>query len=188
MANITWAKHAVLEAAVRELEWEDRRNRATDPTKCPEKRGVSEGARPHSRSHAREATYPAPNTLERRHEPPPQQVGRARRARPQGTSAPGSATTPAAGTHGPVTRSDRRPSTDRRERALTDWRDSESIRAEFEAREAAGAPVEAPRRDESLRSSAPIMRAPDAVVKHLITKSYSAEIAGGVGCDHVTQT
>jgi hypothetical protein len=40
MANITWAKHAVLEAAVRELEWEGRRNRATDPSKCPEKRGV----------------------------------------------------------------------------------------------------------------------------------------------------
>ena len=65
MANITWAKHAALEAAVRELEWEGRRNRATDPSKCPEKRGLSEGARPHSRSHAREATYPAPNTLER---------------------------------------------------------------------------------------------------------------------------
>ena len=65
MANITWAKHAALEAAVRELEWEGRRNRATDPSKCPEKRCLSEGARPHSRSHAREATYPAPNTLER---------------------------------------------------------------------------------------------------------------------------
>jgi hypothetical protein len=65
MANITWAKHAVLEAAVRELEWEGRRNRATDPSKCLGKRGVSEGARPHSRSHAREATCPAPNTLER---------------------------------------------------------------------------------------------------------------------------
>jgi hypothetical protein len=65
MANITWAKHAVLEAAVRELEWEGRRNRATDPSKCPEKRGVSEGARPHSRSDAREATYPALNALER---------------------------------------------------------------------------------------------------------------------------
>jgi hypothetical protein len=65
MANITWAKHAVLEAAVRELEWEGRRNHATDPSKCPEKRGVSQGARPHSRSGAREGTYPAPNTLER---------------------------------------------------------------------------------------------------------------------------
>jgi hypothetical protein len=48
MANIKWAKHAVLEAAVRELEWEGRRNRATNPSKCPEKRGVSEGARPQS--------------------------------------------------------------------------------------------------------------------------------------------
>jgi hypothetical protein len=65
MANITWAKHAVQEAAVRELEWDRRRNRATDPSNCPEKRGVSEGARPHSRSDAREATYLAPNTLER---------------------------------------------------------------------------------------------------------------------------
>jgi hypothetical protein len=43
-ANITWAKHAVLEAAVRELEWEGRCNRATDPSKCPEKRGVFEGS------------------------------------------------------------------------------------------------------------------------------------------------
>jgi hypothetical protein len=65
MANITWAKHAVLEAAVRELEWEGRRNRATDPSKCPENRGVFKAARPHSRSDEREATYPAPNTLER---------------------------------------------------------------------------------------------------------------------------
>jgi hypothetical protein len=65
MANVTWAKHAVLEAAVRELEWEGRRNRATDASKCPKKRGVSEGARPHSRSDAREATLPSPKTLER---------------------------------------------------------------------------------------------------------------------------
>src|SRR5262245_10075422 len=64
MANITWAKHTVLEAAVRELQWEGRRNRANDPSKCPEKRGVSEAARPHSRSDAREGTYPAPDTLE----------------------------------------------------------------------------------------------------------------------------
>src|SRR5262245_45057924 len=39
MPNITWAKHAVLEAAVRELEWEGRRHSATDPSKCPEKEG-----------------------------------------------------------------------------------------------------------------------------------------------------
>jgi hypothetical protein len=65
MANVTWAKHAVLEAAVRELEWEGRRNRATDPSKCPKKRGVFQGARPHSRSDAREATLPSPKTLER---------------------------------------------------------------------------------------------------------------------------
>jgi hypothetical protein len=65
MANITWAKASVFEAAVRELEWEGRRGRATDPTKCPKKRGVSEGARPHSRFDAREATYPARDTLER---------------------------------------------------------------------------------------------------------------------------
>src|SRR5262245_25545052 len=66
MANLTWAKHAVLEAAVHELEWEGRSNCATDPPKCPEKRGVSDGARPHSRSDGRGATYPAPNTRERR--------------------------------------------------------------------------------------------------------------------------
>jgi hypothetical protein len=65
IANIIWAKHAVFEAAVRELEWGVRRNCATDPAKCPENRDVFEAARPHSRSDAREATYPAPNTLER---------------------------------------------------------------------------------------------------------------------------
>jgi hypothetical protein len=40
MANITWAKHAVRDAPVLELEWEGRRNRTTDPSKCPEKRAV----------------------------------------------------------------------------------------------------------------------------------------------------
>jgi hypothetical protein len=60
MANITWAKHALFEAAVRELEWEVRRNCAIDPAKCPENRGVFEAARSHSRSDARQATYPAP--------------------------------------------------------------------------------------------------------------------------------
>lgn len=64
MANIKWAKRAVLEAAVRELEWEGRRNRATAPPKCP-KRVVLEGARPHSRCDARKAPYLALSTLER---------------------------------------------------------------------------------------------------------------------------
>jgi hypothetical protein len=38
MANLAWAKNAVLVAAERELEWEARV--ATAPSKCPEKRGV----------------------------------------------------------------------------------------------------------------------------------------------------
>ena len=39
MANLSWAKDSVLAAGERELEW-----RAIDPSKCPEKRGVSEDA------------------------------------------------------------------------------------------------------------------------------------------------
>jgi hypothetical protein len=45
MANLSWAKDAALAAAIRELDWESRetcpafRTRATDPAKCPEKRG-----------------------------------------------------------------------------------------------------------------------------------------------------
>jgi hypothetical protein len=42
MANLSWAKDAALAAAIRELEYEardNRRHRAIDPPKCPEKRG-----------------------------------------------------------------------------------------------------------------------------------------------------
>jgi hypothetical protein len=42
MANLSWAKNAVLEAAIRELEYEARDptpGRAIDPPKCPENRG-----------------------------------------------------------------------------------------------------------------------------------------------------
>jgi hypothetical protein len=35
MANLSWAKNAVLLAAERELEFEDRQRRATDPSNCP---------------------------------------------------------------------------------------------------------------------------------------------------------
>jgi hypothetical protein len=41
-ANLSWAKNAVLEAAIRELEYEARDaapGRAIDPPKCPEKGG-----------------------------------------------------------------------------------------------------------------------------------------------------
>lgn len=41
MSNLSWAKNAVLVAAERELEFEDRQRRAIDLQKCPEKRGVS---------------------------------------------------------------------------------------------------------------------------------------------------
>jgi hypothetical protein len=46
MANLAWAKNAVLAAAERELEWEARQRAAIVPSKCPEKRGVFEGSAP----------------------------------------------------------------------------------------------------------------------------------------------
>jgi hypothetical protein len=45
-ANLAWAKNAVLVAAERELEFEDRQRRAIDPLKCPEKRGGFAGTAP----------------------------------------------------------------------------------------------------------------------------------------------
>ena len=46
MANLAWAKNAVLAAAERELEWETRQRAAIAPPKSPEKRGVFEGSAP----------------------------------------------------------------------------------------------------------------------------------------------
>ena len=46
MANLAWAKNAVLAAAERELEWEACQRAAIAPSKCPEKRGVFEGSAP----------------------------------------------------------------------------------------------------------------------------------------------
>jgi hypothetical protein len=43
MANLTWSKNAVLDAAVRELEWEARQEPATDPQKPQQTRGVFQG-------------------------------------------------------------------------------------------------------------------------------------------------
>jgi hypothetical protein len=40
MANLAWAKNAVLDAAVRELEWDARYKAATDPQKSQENRSV----------------------------------------------------------------------------------------------------------------------------------------------------
>ena len=45
-ANLAWAKNAVLMAAERELEWEDRQRAAIAPPKSKEKRGVFEGSAP----------------------------------------------------------------------------------------------------------------------------------------------
>lgn len=56
MANLTWARHAVMDAAIRELEWEARSKAATDPQKCPEKGGVLSGASPPVRQIKRAAT------------------------------------------------------------------------------------------------------------------------------------
>ena len=39
MANLSWAKDAAVAAAIRALEYEARDNCATEPAKCPEKRG-----------------------------------------------------------------------------------------------------------------------------------------------------
>jgi hypothetical protein len=46
MANPAWAKNAVLVAAERELEWEDRTRTGKHLPKCPENRGVFEGTAP----------------------------------------------------------------------------------------------------------------------------------------------
>src|SRR5262249_39470964 len=46
MANIDWAKNAVLVDAERELEFEDRQRSAISPPKCPQNRGVFERAAP----------------------------------------------------------------------------------------------------------------------------------------------
>ena len=46
MANLAWAKNAVLAAAERELEWEARQRAAITPPKCPERGGVFEGSAP----------------------------------------------------------------------------------------------------------------------------------------------
>jgi len=40
MANLSWAQNAVLQVAIRELEWAVRRRRATTPSKCPESGSV----------------------------------------------------------------------------------------------------------------------------------------------------
>src|SRR5262249_37303443 len=46
LANLAWAKNAVLTAAERELEWEAHQRLCKTPSKCPEKRGVSKGSAP----------------------------------------------------------------------------------------------------------------------------------------------
>ena len=49
MANLSWAKNAVLVAAERELEFEHRSRPANDPQKCPGKQGVFNGSAPPAR-------------------------------------------------------------------------------------------------------------------------------------------
>jgi hypothetical protein len=47
MANLSWARNAVMDAAVRELQFEARQRAATDPSKCPVNGGVfGDGAAP----------------------------------------------------------------------------------------------------------------------------------------------
>ena len=45
MANLSWTKGAVLDAAIRELTWEAN-HPANDPSKCPEKWGYFTGSAP----------------------------------------------------------------------------------------------------------------------------------------------
>lgn len=52
MANLSWARNAVMEAAVRELQYEARQSAATDPLKCPVNRGVFGGRASPVRSNA----------------------------------------------------------------------------------------------------------------------------------------
>jgi hypothetical protein len=49
MANLSWARDAVVGAALRELEWRVAQDAATDPRKCPENRGANRLASPHVR-------------------------------------------------------------------------------------------------------------------------------------------
>ena len=46
MANLSWAKDAAVAAAIRAHEYEARDNCATEPAKCPEKRGPSPATAP----------------------------------------------------------------------------------------------------------------------------------------------
>jgi hypothetical protein len=46
IANLSWAKNAVLAAAELELEFEDRQRRASDPPKCPERGGCFTASAP----------------------------------------------------------------------------------------------------------------------------------------------
>jgi hypothetical protein len=55
MANLARAKNAVLDAAVRELEWEARHKAATDPQKAQENGGVFWGATSPMRKNRRRA-------------------------------------------------------------------------------------------------------------------------------------
>jgi hypothetical protein len=54
MANLPWAKNAVLDAAMRELEWEARHKTAIDPLKAQQNAGVFRSTRPLMRKRGRE--------------------------------------------------------------------------------------------------------------------------------------
>jgi hypothetical protein len=53
MANLSWSKNAVLDAAVRELEFEARHKPATDPQKSQEKGGVLRHTAPYMQKNGR---------------------------------------------------------------------------------------------------------------------------------------
>jgi len=59
MANLAWAKNAVLVAAEREIEWEDRTRSGKHPPKCPENRGALGHTSPSVRETAEGATQVA---------------------------------------------------------------------------------------------------------------------------------
>ena len=58
MVNLTWARHAVFEAAIRELEWEARHDRAITPPKCPENGDVFGVASPPVRQNGAALGHP----------------------------------------------------------------------------------------------------------------------------------
>src|SRR5262249_50272798 len=68
LANLSWARHSLIEAACLEIEWEGRQL-ATGPRKCPVNGGVFQGISPPMSSNEGAATTLAAGLLKQK--PPP---------------------------------------------------------------------------------------------------------------------